>query len=74
MTAITYFHNRTDAFLARLMAGAKSFGEKFVAARQMQAQRIVNGYLASMDDEALAHLGIDRKTIEKAPKAYYPDF
>jgi len=74
MTSITYIQTYADGFLARLSAAAKSFGAKFVAARQAQAERIVNAYLASLNDEALARIGVDRKTVENAPKAYYPDF
>jgi len=74
MTSITYTPFRESGFLARLIAGAKSFGAKFVAVRQAQAERIVNAHLATLDDETLTRIGIDRKALEKAPKAFYPDF
>jgi hypothetical protein len=72
MTSITYNPIREDSFLARLIAGAKSFGAKLVAAREAQAARLVNAHLATLDDEALARIGVDRKTVENAPKGFYP--
>jgi hypothetical protein len=74
MTSITYTPIREDGLLARLIAGAKSMGAKFVAAREAQAARLVNAYLSTLDDKALAEIGVDRKTVENAPKGFYPYF
>ena len=74
MTTATYFHKHEDGLLARAIGAAKSFGTRFVAIRQKQAERYVNAYLATLDDKSLARLGLDRKTIDKAPKAFYPDY
>ena len=74
MSATTYFHKHENQFLARLLAGAKSFGASLVAARQAQADHLVNNYLASLDDEALARMGIDRESVRKAPLAFPVDY
>lgn len=72
MTSITYTHIREDGILARLIAGAKTLGARFVAAREAQAERLVNAHLATMNDEMLAQIGVERKTVENAPKSFYP--
>lgn len=74
MTSTTYTHKHADDLLARLIRAAKSFGEKFVEVRKAQAERFVNAHLASLDDATLARIGVDRKALEKAPKAFYADF
>ncbi len=71
MTTATYFHKLEEGFLARLLAGAKSFGASLIAAREREAQRYVNSYLATLSDETLASMGIERKTLEDAPKVPY---
>ena len=73
MTATTYFRKHENAFLARLVAGAKSLGAQYVAARQAQAQKFVNAHLATFDDNTLARLRIDRETIKKMQKGFYAD-
>jgi len=72
MTSITYIPIREHGFLARVIAGAKSFGAKIIAARQAQAERLVNAHLATLDDATLARMGVDRKTVDKAQKGFYP--
>jgi len=74
MTTISFIPIRRDGLLARLIAGARSFGAKLVAVREAQAARLVNAHLATLDDETLARLGVDRKALEKAPKSFYPDY
>ena len=38
--------------------------DRFVAARELQAQRYVNGYLLTLDDKTLDELGYKRAELE----------
>lgn len=49
----------------------KSIFSGLVEARQRQANRHVNGYLLSLDDETLKAYGYDRKKLAKAGSAIY---
>ncbi|MEP1442965.1 MAG: hypothetical protein ABJK39_08150 [Hyphomicrobiales bacterium] len=41
----------------------KSFYAGFIQAREMQAQRYVNGYLLTLDDQTLKSHGFDRAKL-----------
>jgi len=46
--------------------------DRMVAGREREARRYVNGYLATLDDAALAELGYDRKSLDASGPALFP--
>jgi len=45
---------------------------RFIEARQLQAQRYVNGYLLTFNDQTLAELGYERSELKKNAVDYFP--
>lgn len=71
MASVTYIDQRSEGLLARVRTGLANFGRRVVEAREREAARYVNTYLALMDDQTLERLGMTREEIDAAPKASY---
>jgi len=71
MASVTYFERHSEGFLARVGHYLAGLGQRLIEAREKEAARYVNSYLALADDKTLAELGITREEIERAPKAPY---
>ncbi len=46
--------------------------DRIVAARELEAKRHINGFLASLDDATLAEYGYDRDDIKGSSTASFP--
>jgi len=46
--------------------------DRMVSARERQVRRYANSVLLSLDDETLAHAGLNRGEIEKQGSIFYP--
>lgn len=56
---------REHSVLHRLMS-------RVIEARQRQAERAINAYLLSLDDETLERLGYERKQLQREATGSYP--
>lgn len=50
----------------------RTFLEGLIEARQRQANRYVNGYLATLGTDTLTNAGLDRKTLRKSGSTVFP--
>jgi hypothetical protein len=68
-SAYIAFNEQAIATTARNMAMANTFFrnafQRFVAARELQANRYINGALMNLDDETLKNLGTTREELRR---------
>lgn len=68
MTVTTFFDHKKDGLFARLRHGVAAVYKGIIEAREAEAERYVNGCLATLDDEALRRMGRTRAELANALK------